>query len=178
MADKEIIIDGDKFVATRLMPNFKGEYDCRCEECHLSLDWTTFGQYKHCDKVKCIDRNFDEGNRNVWIREGGLDGVVNIHLGMTIDCACCGERFEDFDGNESFYDDVDGKQIEYKASLDFDWMKLGDKWYCGDCWEYVEVEIDGEQFDDVFRTKDGKLFWEDDEEFSAEQYAKVNIKED
>ena len=49
--EKEIIIVGDKFIATRLIPNYKGEYDCRCEECHFHLDWTSFGQYKHCQKV-------------------------------------------------------------------------------------------------------------------------------
>ena len=37
-AEKEIIIDGDKFRATRLLPNYRGEYTCKCEECHLSLD--------------------------------------------------------------------------------------------------------------------------------------------
>ena len=176
--EKEIIIDGDKFIATRLIPNYKGEYDCRCEECHFHLDWAFFGQYKHCQKVKCIDRHFNEGNRNVWIRENGLDGVADIHAGMTIDCAVCGERFEDSDGNESFYDDVDGEQIEYEASFDYDWKKLGGKWYCRDCWDYVEGDINGEKFWDVIRTKDGKLFWDNDEEFSADEYSKAKINED
>ena len=173
----QIIIDGDKFRATRLLPNYRGEYTCKCEECHLSLDWAKFGQYKHCLEVKCIDHNFDEGNRNVWVRDAGLDGVEDIHAGMTIDCAVCGERFEDDEGYESYYDDADGKQIEEAASLSYDWKKLGDKWYCSDCWDWVICEIDGGEAE-VVRTKDGKMFWEDDEELSPEEYKKVKIKED
>lgn len=176
-AEKEIIIDGDKFRATRLLPNYRGEYTCKCEECHLSLDWAKFGQYKHCLEVKCIDHNFDEGNRNVWVRDAGLDGVEDIHAGMTIDCAVCGERFEDDEGYESYYDDADGKQIEEAASWNYDWKKLGGKWYCSDCWDWVVCEIDG-GVNEIIKTKDGKMFWEDDEELSPEEYKKVKIKED
>ena len=175
--EKEIIINGDKFIATRLLPNYKGEYTCTCDECHFHIDWTEFGQYKHCQEVKCIDRHFAEGNRNVWVREKGLDDVPNIHAGMTIDCAICGERFEDDEGYESYYDDSDGKQIEEAASWNYDWKKLGGKWYCWECWEYVCGKIGDEEIVDIIRTKDGKLFWEDDEEFSADDYAKFKLED-
>jgi hypothetical protein len=96
---------------------------------------------------------------------------------MTIDCAICGERFEDDEGYESYYDDSDGKQIEEAASWDYDWKKLGGKWYCWECWEYVCGKIGDEEIVDIIRTKDGKLFWEDDEEFSADDYAKFKLED-
>lgn len=72
MEEKEIIIDGQRFVAEPLFPNFKGEYNQTCEECVLGTHCPAddpFGYFKYCSLVKCIDRNRNEGNRNVWVRD-------------------------------------------------------------------------------------------------------------
>ena len=73
--ESKITIDGDIFYAERLIPNYRGEYDCKCENCVFDIYWASFGRSQHCTKVKCILQDFHEGNRNVWSREGGLDGV-------------------------------------------------------------------------------------------------------
>jgi hypothetical protein len=74
-ADQTIVIDGDTFVAELLIPNFEGKYDCICENCVFDIYWAKFGRNQHCDKVKCIHNDFNDGNRNVWSRVGGLDDV-------------------------------------------------------------------------------------------------------
>jgi hypothetical protein len=72
---EKITIGEDTFVAEPLFPNYKGEYDCKCENCAFNIYWAIFGRMQHCDKVKCVQQDFNEGNRNVWSRVGGLDGV-------------------------------------------------------------------------------------------------------
>ena len=108
----------------------------------------------------------------IWLKE-----EQNDNTGPTIDCAVCNERFQDSEGYECYYDDPDGKLIENEAGLLGDWKKLGDKWYCPDCWDCVEIGLNGEEFE-VIQTKDGKLFWDECRELSADEYANAKIIED
>ena len=71
--EKEITINGMRFQAERLHPNYRGEYDCRCEECIFDKDWVDFGDEEPCRKVKCIHNSQREGNYNVWAPVGGID---------------------------------------------------------------------------------------------------------
>jgi hypothetical protein len=147
MQEKEIIIDSDKFIAQKLAPNYRGDYDCTCEECHLSICWAAFGDYKHCQEVKCINNSFDEGNRNVWVREKGLEDIRPVL--KTISCECCTTDFETGDGYIGYYDDPDGSLLASEAR-DSNWRELGGKWYCPDCYFIND--------DDQIETNDGKKF--------------------
>lgn len=64
-------------------------------------------------------------------------------------CDSCGETFEDGNGFTCYTDDPDGSLIWGDASAS-DWLKVGDKHYCPDCWNWND--------DDNIITKDGKKF--------------------
>lgn len=51
LAEKEITINGMRFQAERLHPNYRGEYDCRCEECIFDKSWVDFGDEEPCRKA-------------------------------------------------------------------------------------------------------------------------------
>lgn len=63
-------------------------------------------------------------------------------------CDCCGETFENANGNVCYADDPDGSLIESDVP-DSDWIIVGDKHYCPDCYEYDD--------DDNIVTKDGHI---------------------
>ena len=70
--EKTIYVDGKKFKATRLSPNFKGIFDQTCEECAFGYACPPddqYGYFKNCDLVKCIEHEKNEGNTNVWIED-------------------------------------------------------------------------------------------------------------
>ena len=71
MEEKEITINGMRFQAEPLHPNYRGEYDCRCEECIFDKGWVDFGDEEPCRKVECIHHTKD--NYNVWAPVGGID---------------------------------------------------------------------------------------------------------
>lgn len=91
--EREITINGDKFVAVGLLPDYRGIYNIHeaCEECVFDIYWAGFGRGQHCDKVKCIFHDHLEGNRNIWSRVGGLDGVEEILYPN--DCLDCNAGF-------------------------------------------------------------------------------------
>lgn len=71
MEKEKITINGMEFQAERLHPNYRGEYDCRCEECIFNKSWVDFGNEEPCRKVECIHHTKD--NYNVWAPVGGID---------------------------------------------------------------------------------------------------------
>ena len=65
--EKEIIINGMRFVSDLLLPNYNGDYDCICSECIFDKDWIDFGEnVTPCLLVKCIRSHRNERNYNVW----------------------------------------------------------------------------------------------------------------
>lgn len=76
--EKKIVIEGRTFVAERLHPNYKGEYDCTCEECalgeHCYRD-DKIGWYANCLKVKCIGHDRASENFNVWSEQRKEESV-------------------------------------------------------------------------------------------------------
>ena len=68
---------------------------------------------------------------------------------MKIVCDCCGETY--YDGNDfcCYVGDEDGSEMLSHA-IDNDWIELGGKLYCPDCYDINEN-------DDVI-TKDGRIF--------------------
>lgn len=69
--EKEITINGQKFIAEQLSPNFRGIYDQTCEECALGTHCPgndPFGYFINCQKVKCIDQDKKDENYNVWTK--------------------------------------------------------------------------------------------------------------
>lgn len=64
-------------------------------------------------------------------------------------CDGCGETFENGDGFVCYINDPDGGLIWSDAGLS-DWIELGGKHYCPDCWKYDD--------DDNIITKDGRKF--------------------
>jgi len=70
-------------------------------------------------------------------------------------CDSCGKHYEDGNGMVCYLGDTDGSEIEQEA-LSSDWLYLGGKHYCPDCYE-----LDNE---DHYHTKDGKVWDADTEE--------------
>ena len=64
-----------QFQTDRLLPNYRGEYDCTCENCVFDVDWVDFGKVNPCMKVKCAHKNGHESNRNIWMPVNGLDSL-------------------------------------------------------------------------------------------------------
>ena len=75
MEEERIVINGMKFKAERLIPNYAGLYTCKCEECIFDKDWVDFGDENPCRKVACIRNGWNEGNRNVWVVDGSIDDL-------------------------------------------------------------------------------------------------------
>lgn len=73
---------------------------------------------------------------------------------MIIVCDSCGKHYEDGNGMVCYLGDTDGSEMEQEA-LSSDWLYLGGKHYCPDCYE-----LDDE---DHYHTKDGKV-WDADTE--------------
>ena len=64
-------------------------------------------------------------------------------------CDCCGESFHDGNDFVCFSDDPDGGLIRDEA-LTANWLEIGDKHYCPDCYSIDD--------DDNIVTKDGHKF--------------------
>lgn len=75
MEKERIVINGMKFKAVRLLPNYEGRYTCKCEECIFDKDWVDFGDESPCRKVACIRNGWNDGNRNVWAVDGSIDDL-------------------------------------------------------------------------------------------------------
>ena len=75
MEEERIVINGMKFKAERLIPNYAGQYTCKCEECIFDNNWVDFGDETPCRKVACIRNKWHDGNRNVWAFDGSLDDL-------------------------------------------------------------------------------------------------------
>lgn len=68
---ERITINGMKFRADRLAPNYRGEYDDICGNCIFDKDWVDFGRGADpCRRVECMRTDRTAGNRNVWIVDG------------------------------------------------------------------------------------------------------------
>ena len=68
---------------------------------------------------------------------------------MKIVCDVCGRTYENYNGWTCIVGDEDGSEMMSDA-IDDDWMELGGKLYCPDCYDINEN-------DDVI-TKDGRIF--------------------
>ena len=75
MEEERIVVNGMKFKAERLIPNYAGQYTCKCEECIFDKDRVDFGDESPCRKVACIRNKWHDGNRNVWAVDGSLDDL-------------------------------------------------------------------------------------------------------
>ena len=75
-------------------------------------------------------------------------------------CDCCGEIFETDEGYVCYADDPDGHLIWSEACVS-DWQELGDRHYCGNCWE---LDDDGN-----IVTVDGRKFTDDGEELRSDE---------
>lgn len=64
-------------------------------------------------------------------------------------CDCCGETFHDDNDFVCFSDDPDGSLVNSEAEAS-DWMAIGDKHYCPDCYTIDD--------DDHIATKDGHRY--------------------
>ena len=84
MEREQITINGMKFRAERLMPNYRGEYDCICENCIFSANWVDFGKDSPCMKVKCMINDGRNGNRNVWVAAGEPSATIRWYCEMNI----------------------------------------------------------------------------------------------
>ena len=64
-----VTINGMQFEKTKLVPNYRGEYDTNpCEECHLNLSWVDYGSETPCLTVNC-------NRREVYTIIGGMDNL-------------------------------------------------------------------------------------------------------
>jgi hypothetical protein len=73
---------------------------------------------------------------------------------MKLVCDGCGETFETGEGYVCYADDPDGSLLWSDASAS-DWLQMGDRHYCPDCWERDD--------DDNILTKDGRKYNDDHE---------------
>lgn len=67
MEREKITINGMQFQTDRLLPNYRGEYDCICENCVFDVDWVDFGKVNPCRKVKCArTKDITDNLDKVW----------------------------------------------------------------------------------------------------------------
>ena len=70
----EIVIGRRRFIASRLMPNYRNEYGNVCEECAFGThcpQGDPFGYYRHCGRVYCMENRMnylEKCNYNVWVK--------------------------------------------------------------------------------------------------------------
>lgn len=114
---EEIVLGRRRFRASRLMPNYQGVYDCKCEECAFGTycpQDDPFGQYRNCGRVYCIENivNYlEHGNSNVWVKDPLTDEEKNSPLTEDeIYVMKSALRVHEWDDPET----VDGKLMPYR----------------------------------------------------------------
>ena len=86
---------------------------------------------------------------------------------MKLVCDGCGDTFETGEGYVCYADDPDGSLLWSDASAS-DWLQIGDRHYCPDCWERDD--------DDNILTKDGHKFNDDGEQIPRFNAGDVLVK--
>ena len=72
MENQAIIINGMLFKASTLIPNYRGDYDCICENCDFNNSHVDFGDSEPCKLVSCAQHGSDNGVKYVWRLDEGV----------------------------------------------------------------------------------------------------------
>ena len=151
-----VVCDG---CARRLDSTFNGErlYDCD-ELIDFKLEDLGWQKYVEEDDEKwfCPDCAKDEAHRK-HPGEGRIILEKIPQFGMV--CDLCGKTFEDSEGYSFWLDD---SFVEENAK-NHEWMEIGGKWYCPDCYcTCPAIEDDGMDWDEAKKRYCAKCPYEKD----------------